>query len=62
MWVPFRTTTPFALACSASWHFSSPLFLPQRTKLGGKETFTKQLDAFGVAARTLAQRTDELAL
>jgi hypothetical protein len=45
-----------------TWHFSSPLFLPQRTKLGGKETFTKQLDAFGVAARTLAQRTDELAL
>ena len=44
-----------------TWHFSSPLFLPQRTKLGGKESFTKQLDAFSVAARVLAQRTDELA-
>ncbi len=44
-----------------TWHFSSPLFLAQRTKLGGKESFTRQLDAFAVAARVLAQRTDELA-
>jgi hypothetical protein len=45
-----------------TWHFSSPLFVNQRTKLGGKESFTRQLDAFNVAARILAQRTDELAL
>jgi hypothetical protein len=44
-----------------TWHFSSPLFAPQRAKLGGKESFTRQLDAFAVAARTLAQRADELA-
>ena len=44
-----------------TWHFSSPLFVNQRTKLGGKDAFTKQLDAFSVAARVLARRTAELA-
>ena len=44
-----------------TWHFSSPLFQAQRTKLGGKASFTSQLDAFSVAARVLARRTEELA-
>jgi hypothetical protein len=44
-----------------TWHFSSPLFANQRAKLGGKASFTSQLDAFVVAARILARRTEELA-
>jgi hypothetical protein len=44
-----------------TWHFSSPLYDPQRKMLGGKEVMTRQLDAFAVAARILAQRADELA-
>ncbi len=44
-----------------TWHFSSPLFVNQRTKLGGRESFTKQLDAFAVAARVLARSTVDLA-
>ena len=43
-----------------TWHFSSPIFRPsgQAGRQGG---FTSQLDAFGVAARVLARRTEELA-
>jgi hypothetical protein len=44
-----------------TWHFSSPLFAPQRQMLGGKEKFTRQLDAFATAARVLALRADQLA-
>jgi hypothetical protein len=44
-----------------TWHFSSPIFARQRELLGGKEVFTRQLDAFGAAARILARRTEELA-
>ena len=44
-----------------TWHFSSPIFARQRGLLGGKEVFTRQLDAFAVAARVLAMRTEQLA-
>jgi hypothetical protein len=45
-----------------TWHFSSPTFARQRKLLGGKEVFTRQLDAFGVAAQVLVDRTEQLAI
>ena len=42
-------------------HFSSPIFARQRGLLGGKSVFTGQLDAFAIAARILAKRTEQLA-
>ncbi len=44
-----------------TWHFSSAVFARQRALLGGKDVFTRQLDAFAVAARVLAQRAEQLA-
>jgi hypothetical protein len=45
-----------------TWHFSSPTFARQRELLGGKDVFTRQLDAFGVAAQVLVDRTEQLAI
>src|SRR5207248_7238960 len=39
----------------------SPIYARQRGRLGGREVFTRQLDAFAVAARVLAMRTEQLA-
>ena len=44
-----------------TWHFSSPYFARQRALLGGKEVFTRQLDAFARASCVLAEKTDRLA-
>jgi hypothetical protein len=59
-----RTGRLYALEVNAggnTWHFSSPTFARQRGLLGGKEVFTRQLDAFGAAARVLMERTEQLA-
>jgi hypothetical protein len=45
-----------------TWHFSSPIYAKQRALLGGKEVFTRQLDAFAVAARVLAEKAWQLAV